>query len=275
MNSNQILKTDILDIIFENRNKAYGAYTLRKFYHNRLKQALGFMLLLAIAFAMFTLLPEKQRELITSPYTFDEAEFTDIITEPEKPVKKLQPEKPVVSAPTPGNQKRFTSNPVVVSDVVKTDKLSTILETDVISTVNITAKVPGPPIVQPVKSDPVIGGTEKGIVKTDKTLPMDVDAVDVVPAFPGGMNALKKFLERNLQNPYDLENGETIQVKVRFVVNYDGKLQSFVTVQDGGEEYNKEVIRVLKKMPDWLPGKSKGENVSVYYIIPVKFVMSN
>lgn len=275
MNRNPILKTDILDIIFENRNKAYGAYTLRKFYPNRLKRALGFMLIIASAFAVFTLLPEKQRELITSPYTFDEPEFTDIITEPEKPVKKPQPEKPVVSVPIPGNQKRFTNNPVVVPDVVKTDKLNTILETDVISTVNITAPVPGPPIVQPVNPDPVIGGTGQGTVKTDKTLPMDLDAVDVVPAFPGGMDALKKFLERNLQNPYDLENGETIQVKVRFVVNYNGKLQSFVTVQDGGEAYNREVMRVLKKMPDWLPGKAKGENVSVYYIIPVKFVMSN
>ena len=68
-----------------------------------------------------------------------------------------------------------------------------------------------------------------------------------------------------------MEEGESVSVKVNFVIGYNGKLQHFVTVQDGGEEFNKEVIRVLKKMPDWIPGKAKGENVSVYYTIPVKF----
>jgi protein TonB len=104
---------------------------------------------------------------------------------------------------------------------------------------------------------------------------MDANSVDVLPAYPGGMDALKKFLEKHLQNPKEMEEGESVTVKVKFVVGYDGKLQSFVTVQDGGEEFNKEVIRVLKKMPAWVPGKAKGENVSVYYIIPIKFVPAN
>ena len=100
---------------------------------------------------------------------------------------------------------------------------------------------------------------------------MDGDAVDVLPAYPGGMDAFRKFLEKNLQTPGEMENGETVSVRVKFVVDYTGKLKSFITVQDGGEAYNKEVVRVLKKMPDWIPGKTKGENVSVYYVIPVKF----
>jgi len=66
-----------------------------------------------------------------------------------------------------------------------------------------------------------------------------------------------------------------VSVRVKFVVDYSGKLQSFVTLVDGGEEFNKEVVRVLKKMPEWIPGKAKGENVSVYYTIPVKFVPSD
>ena len=87
-----------------------------------------------------------------------------------------------------------------------------------------------------------------------------------------GQVALKNFLERNLHNPKEMEEGEAVSVKINFVVGYDGKLQSFVTIEDGGEEFNKEVVRVLKKMPDWIPGKSKGQNVSVYYTIPVKFI---
>jgi protein TonB len=69
-----------------------------------------------------------------------------------------------------------------------------------------------------------------------------------------------------------LEDGELISVKVKVIVGYDGKLKNFELVQDGGTEFNNEVIRVLKKMPAWKPGKSKDQNVSVYYTIPVKFV---
>ena len=55
------------------------------------------------------------------------------------------------------------------------------------------------------------------------------------------------------------------------MVGYDGKLKSFETIEDGGRAFNNEVIRVLKRMPEWIPGRSNGENVSVYYTIPVKF----
>jgi protein TonB len=72
-----------------------------------------------------------------------------------------------------------------------------------------------------------------------------------------------------------MEEGEVVSVKMKFVVGYDGKLKGFETIQDGGEDFNKEVLRVLKKMPEWEPGKSNGQNVSVYYTIPVKFVGSN
>ena len=57
--------------------------------------------------------------------------------------------------------------------------------------------------------------------------------------------------------------------------NYHILLLNTATVLDGGEAFNKEVVRVLKKMPDWIPGKAKGENVPVYYTIPVKFVMTD
>ncbi len=96
-----------------------------------------------------------------------------------------------------------------------------------------------------------------------------------MPSYPGGIDALRKFLQRHLNNPKEMEEGEEVSVKVKFVVDYDGKLQSFVTVQDGGEEFNKEVVRVLKKMPNWVPGKTNGQNVSVYFTIPVKFVPAN
>ena len=96
-----------------------------------------------------------------------------------------------------------------------------------------------------------------------------------MPSYPGGMDALRNFLVRNLENPRDMKEGEVANVKVKFVVGSNGELQSFVTVQDGGNEFNREVMRVLKKMPNWVPGKSKWQNVSVFYTIPIKFISAD
>jgi protein TonB len=113
-------------------------------------------------------------------------------------------------------------------------------------------------------------GTNPEAVKVvDKEIPRLT--AELMPAFPGGMEALRKFLERNLRNPEDVEPGTVLAVKIRFIVGYDGKLKGFQIIEDGGEPFNNEVLRVLKKMPEWIPGKSDGEKVSVYYTIPVKF----
>jgi protein TonB len=270
MNKNMILKSDILDIIFEKRNKLYGAYNLRKFYPNRLKLALGFMFIIAISFSAFTLIPEKRNTLITKPYVFAGPELRKVEDKPKEPEKKtevVKAKKPAARA-TPVQQRQFISNVKIVPNNVKPDTMVTLLPTDVIGTKTIVTTTPGiAPVIVPAKEPGDRG--EKTIAAIDKTSPMNGDAVDVLPSYPGGMDALRKFLQKNLQTPDELQSGETVSVRVKFVVDYTGKLKSFETVQS--DAYNKEVVRVLKKMPDWVPGKTKGENVSVYYVIPVSF----
>ena len=274
MNKDLILKTDILDIIFEKRNKSYGAYDLRKYYPGRLKLALGFMFATAAAFSAFTLLPEKRNSTANTIFVNEEPRFTNVDETPKKEPKKQEIKKPEPVKPEPKQavvaQKQYISNIAIVDKGIKTDSIKTLLPADVTGPKNIVNAGTGPFLVTPVKIEPA-AGAEKPAVTIDKTAPMDGDAVEVLPSYPGGMNALRKFLEKNLQSPTDMENGETVNVRVKFVVDYNGKLKSFVIVLDGGKAYNSEVIRVLKKMPDWIPGKTKGENVSVYYVIPVKF----
>lgn len=271
MNSNMILKSDVLDIIFEKRNKAYGAYILRKFYPNRLKTALGLMFLAAAVFSAFTFLPGKTGSLIVKPYIIEQ-KFTNVNNKPDVQEKKNETAKQETKT-TPVPQKRLSNNMLIVPIDTKTDIIQTIEEKDVIGDSNIITKNPGTVLVQPEKPSE---SKEPFTPKIDKTVPMDLNSVDEPPSYPGGVEALRKFLERNLNNPKDnMEEGESVSVRIRFVVGYDGKLKHFVTVLDGGEEFNKEVVRVLNKMPGWIPGKAKGENVSVYYTIPVKFVPSN
>ncbi|MBK6378309.1 MAG: energy transducer TonB [Chitinophagaceae bacterium] len=274
MEKDLILKTDILDIIFEKRNKLYGAYDLRKFYPNRLKLALGFMFITAISFSAFTFIPKKEKEVVVRVYDIIDPGLKEIKDKPKEPEKKnevVKAEKKPETKPTPVTQKQFTNNVKVVANNVKTDTIVTIQPNDEISTKTFIATNPGTPAVEPANVEPGGSGREKATPAIDKTAPMDGDAVDVLPSYPGGMDALRKFLQKHLQTPDELEGGQSVSVRVKFVVDYTGKLKSFVTVQDGGDAYNNEVVRVLRKMPDWVPGKTKGENVSVYYVIPVRF----
>jgi protein TonB len=151
--------------------------------------------------------------------------------------------------------------------------LSKNLDSTQISSITQTGITGGKPIIKCLNCNSDSGKVVTTVVKTiDKTTPQLT--AEVMPMFPGGMDALKKFLERNLTNPANLNEGEIVSVKVQFIVGYDGKLKGFTVLEDGGDEFNQEVIRVLKKMPIWNPGKSQGENVSVYYTIPVKFISS-
>ena len=267
------MKSDVLDILFENRNKNYGAYDLRKFYANRLKKAFGIMMAIVITFSAFTFLPKRSHLVDARIFNIPETKLPTIKEEIKEPEKKQETPKSDVK-PTPVTQKALPSNPLIVDSNLKIDTIPTINENDVIGSTTVNEPGSGPAVVQPANTGP--GDVSDAIpAKIDKPTTYGLDDVDMPPSYPGGMDALRKFLERNLHNPRDMQEGESVSVRVKFVVDYSGKLQSFVTLVDGGEEFNKEVVRVLKKMPEWIPGKAKGENVSVYYTIPVKFVPSD
>jgi periplasmic protein TonB len=273
MKTELILKSDILDIVFENRNKAYGAYDLRKFYDNRLKKSLGVMVLMVVVFSAFAFIPDKK---IAKADIIFETTLAKIPVAEKKEAIKENKEKPAEKQ-QPVSTKKAPSNVVITEHPDPKDSLQIIKDNDNIGKVNLT--VPGggdPGIIIPTPSDG-FGGT--GTSPEPPAPAVDVNTVretaEIMPSYPGGIEALKRFLQRNLTNPRDMEAGEMISVRMKFVVGYDGKLKGFETVQDGGEEFNKEVIRVLKKMPNWVPGKSNGQNVSVYYTIPVKFVVGD
>ena len=264
MNTESIMQTDVLDILFERRNKAYGAYTLRKFYNNRLIKSMGIMLLAVMVFSAFTFIPGHNN---SGSYEVMDPGFATIAPAPKVPeVKPKEIKPPVVK---PASTVKLTSTIMIVKNELA-DTLVDLKEMAIGSTTNIVAH----------GGDVIIGQAGEGPVVIEPAEPIEsiidvtkpLESVEIMPQYPGGVDALRRFLERNLSNPKDLEAGELISVKIRVIVGYDGKLKNFELVQDGGTDFNNEVIRVLKKMPAWIPGKSKGQNVSVYYTIPVKFI---
>lgn len=266
MNSETILKSDVLDIIFEKRNKLYGAYALRKFYNNRLIKSVSICLGAATVLCAFTFLPAKKPDMIK----YDEVTMVHVVVP-----KKIAPKKEIlkVQAKAVAASVVKITHPVIVADT-KADTLQTLKVTDVIGSANIITKGTEEPAINGAPTEGNGGGAGGGVIAVKKIVDViqPINNPDVQPTYPGGINALKRFLERNLINPSEMEPGEMVAVNIRFIVRYDGKLQQFDIVKDGGELYNKEVIRVMKKMPQWVPGKANGENVAVYFTIPVKFL---
>ena len=278
MKTETILQSDVLDIIFENRNKNYGAYTLRKFYNNRLYKSLGGTFAVVCLLCSFTFINSKvvKPEIIITGTTIMK-DITDNKPKDKKPKEKLVEKliaKPEVAAKQkPANSTLFTN--VLVTKNPNSGPIKELTENDFIGDQDL--KTPGgeKPTVGAIpskgKDTVAIVATEKPKIDVEKPL----DGADIMPAYPGGMQALTKFLQKNLTNPQEVEEGQNVAVKIKFIVGYDGKLKGFETVEDGGTAFNNEVIRVLKKMPNWIPGKMMGEAVSVYYTVPVKFVSEN
>jgi len=262
MNSNAILSSDVLDILFHNRNKSYGAYNLRKFYPNRVRTSIFIMLGVATLFSAFTFLPagkgDHDRPVI------DDTIMTTLIQEKkeiEQP--KVQPVQPSQSKPT----QHFTDRILVVEDEKPSTEFNNIeqmnvglaTDTSTVSHGQESVFRVGPPATTDMPPAP----------EATPDINIPIENPDVPPSYPGGLLALRNFLERNLQAPDELS--EAVQVRVKFVVDNEGHLESFDIVQDGGEDLNNEVIRVLKKMPQWTPGKKGGRSVKAYCYLPVKF----
>ena len=262
MNIDLILKSDALDLLFENRNKAYGAYDLRKFYPDRMKISLAIMFIAATLLSAITFLPDSGTT--TPVYTV----VPDIVTREIWEDKKIPEPKQLLHNINKSSQSKFTSTIVTVPEKDSSDVLIEINNLRIGSTTSSGSEI-GPEDV--IQGSAPVGSLPKLPVEPVAQLEQPFENPDIQASFPGGEKALIRFLERNLQTPVSLETNETVQVKVKFVVDFDGDLQSFKIEKDGGVEFNKEVIRVLKKMPRWNPGKKGGQNVPVFYTIPVKF----
>ena len=100
-------------------------------------------------------------------------------------------------------------------------------------------------------------------------------AAEQMPQFPGGPAALQEFLAKNLRYPpIAAENGISGTVVVRFAVWKDGSIRNIEVLSPVDRSLDEEAVRVIKSMPNWIPGKQNGNNVSVYFTAPVRFQLA-
>ena len=109
----------------------------------------------------------------------------------------------------------------------------------------------------------LLSAQEKGTVKDSIYI-----VVEQMPQFPGGEAEMNKYMRDNLKYPVvSQEEGICSRLTARFVVNTDGSISDIKSIRACSEAIDKNFLDVIRKMPNWIPGKQKGENVRVYYTL--------
>jgi periplasmic protein TonB len=264
MEIKQVLNADLDDIIFENRNKEYGAYDMRKKYMGRVLIAL----LISVFFiATFSLEPEIQKLIFKEKaYVPPVVHVTKVNTLSSPPPREKPPPPPDIPPPPPPKTMAFVP-PKVVKEKVEEEKPPVVK--DLLKTQVSTTTTTGSTELQPQ-------GPKKVEPEVKKVEPEQIfESVDEVPEFPGGYEAYIKYLQSKINYPAQaIDAGAQGTVYISMLVDVNGNI-SDVKIKKDPVHYGcgEEAIKAIKASPPWKPGKINGKAVKVRYTIPVKFVL--
>lgn len=272
MEANKILSADILDLIFEGKNKDYGAYELRRTYNRRIIMALIITASVAALALIGSFIANK---LDSGPKEFKIKEVTiqDIKQEEDKP-EPPPPPPPPPPEPPKIEMAKFTPPKIVkdeeVQDPPPEQKELEKAKIDIVSQEGIEDKG----LAAPVEID-----QGKQIIEVKKEDENKIfEKVEIEASFKGGEGAWKKYLERNLNPNVPVDNGApegVYTVYVQFVVSKDGSISDVKALTSHGYGMEQEAIRVIKKGPAWVPAIQNGRSVNAYRKQPITFQVTS
>lgn len=263
MEKKDILTADFLDLLFEGRNKDYGAYELRKTYGKRITLALcatGFICLLFIAGSIWAHARKK-----TGPA---------LLAGPEVVLENIKQDEPQPEPvrPLPQPEQQVATTQYVVPRIVNDDQVNpdeTMKEIEVladtkIGTMNVEGTKDDNIVAPPVNKE----GTGKvAAPRSDDDIDYNKIFVSVqIPAsFNGGPEGWLRYLQRHLNSETPVSNGAPngrYVVFVTFVVDKSGKISDVRAENDPGFGTKEEALRVILKGPDWVPAEQNGRKVA-------------
>ena len=262
-----------VDLVFEGKNQAYGAYQLRKNTGIRNLKALAVMFAAFIIIAGIVYAKVSIENYIASQNAAIEAdvELQSLAEKKEiKEEKKDEPEIEKIEVERVKSSVAFTVPEIKKDDEVKEDQ--EMKSQDELSETNTAI---GAFTVEGNDETAEVKHVEEKIaepepVKEEETKVFDV--VEQMPSFPGGPSALMQYLSSNIKYPVVAEeNGVQGRVVCTFVVEKDGSITDVRVVKSVDPSLDKEAVRVVKSMPKWIPGKQNGSAVRVKYTVPVTF----
>lgn len=268
MDSKNILTADLLDLVFDNRNKDYGAYELRRFYNQRIGKAL--LITGALVGITFTgialgakLRPEKNIPKVTG---------ITVVIKPVEQEKKPEPIIPQAAKPQPAAQpvrSEIFTKPVIADD---NDVSKPAPDQETLSNARISnVQSDGPVDAGIATTNTLDQGT--GIIQQQEVKEPDTPftRVEVEAKFNGNW---EKFLLRYLNGNVPVDNGASpgrYTVMIQFVVDVDGSVSDIRPLTSLGFGMEEEAIRVLKKATKWEPAIQNGRQVKAYRKQPITF----
>lgn len=269
------------DIVFDGKNKEYGAYQLRATSVKRhTKALLSVVIILALILTAIILVmtgvfksadedinaKNEQEEVIMAPEDIpEEEEQMDI---PEQKPEEVQAEEEVAA----------TQAVTEVKIVETVDKDREVKDQEQVLENTAQLGADDHKGVEDVNRDRVVKEVveEKPVEKPKEEGPLSVAMVEQKPSFPGGESAMYKWLQDNIIYPAAAsEEGVQGKVTVQFIVEKDGSITHVQVVRGKHPALDAEAARVIRKMPRWTPGRNNGQPVRVTYHLPVQFKLAN
>ena len=246
------------DIVFEGRNQEYGAYELRRNYNKRVTLILGGMILFSfILMGVKKFADRPKTEIIAENLKIEQIDLT-----PPPPQEEQPPPPPPPPPPPMVEMVKFTP-PVIKDDAVEEEPQK--LQEEVKETQVGVKDQEGEQIIAPPAADTGPG---------EPAAPEIFTIVEENAEFPGGLAAMMKYIQNNVQYPaMAREAGISGKCFLKFVVNETGDISNVEVLKGvpGCPDCDKEAIRVVKSMPKWKPAKMTGRAVKCYFNLPFSF----
>jgi protein TonB len=274
------------DVIFEGKNKEFGAYELRRQSDKRHNRAVIFVLIGLILvliggyfWGMYSDYRREQRELELQAQL--EQQLADIAAAEAEDPEEVEEVPQAVEEP-----QREEALPEEILNTIKDTEISIAADEEV--TEDITSKDDVAESTAAAGSTTFDQGTDdlnvvrehkEEIIVEEKHEPVKEEiftAVEQMPQFPGGEGELLKYISTHIKYPtMAAENNIQGRVVVKFVVQKDGKVGEVVVLRGQDPDLDKEAVRVVKTLPNFIPGKMNGQAVSVWYTLPINFKLQS
>ena len=265
------------DIIFDHKNKDFGAYVLRKNSIKRHNKAMIVVIVLIVVIYILSLLVTTIQQRIAESRPKDEIEqvMVNIETAPEEEEEEEVQER--IEQPEPEALPEEILNTVKVTELLIAEDEEVTEEDEIKSADELqeTETAFGQTNFDQGTDDRNVVREHKDEVIVEEKTPEPekvFTAVEQMPAFPGGDAELMKYLSSHINYPpMAMENNIQGRVIVQFVVTKTGKVGEVKVVRGVDRDLDNEAVRVVKSLPDFIPGKMNGQAVNVWYTLPVTF----
>ena len=269
------------DLVFEGKNKDFGAYVIRTDSPKRHNKAVLWTIIGAIIFGLLAYGFVKANQYLEERRLAMEGEQEEVLIDMSQEAEEPEPEQERLEQPKPEVLPEEVLKSVKVTElqIVEDDKVKKEDEIKTQDELKETETAFGQKDNEKGTEDRNVTKTLKDevVVEKKEEKPKEVKeevfrSVEQMPQFPGGEAALMKYLQSHINYPpMAAENNVQGKVVVQFVVDKTGKVGEVKVVRSVDKDLDREAVRVCKSLPKFTPGRQNGQAVSVWYTLPVTF----